>query len=103
MQDVVPIFLVVPRAEIGYVKFIFESYEGVAVARTLDRRAAILVVLTAPDFTAQARIIVASLAEEGACTEIAAPANFDGDWLGSTEGAEPPETSVATPVTSRTG
>ena len=93
--DIVPIWLRVPRREVAYVKFIFESYEGVAVARTLDRRAAILVVMTVPDFVAQARAIVASLAEEGACTEIPEPPGFDGDWLGSTEGDEPPEPSTA--------
>lgn len=87
--DVVPIWLRVPRREVAYVKFIFESYEGVAVARTLDRRVAILVILTVPDFEAQARIIVAALAEEGACTEIPPPASFDGDWLGTIEGDEP--------------
>ena len=88
--DVVPILLRVPRPEVAYVKFIFESYEGVAVARTLDRRVAILVVLTAPDFAAQARAIVASLTEEGACTEIPEPPGFDGDLLGDV----PPEAST---------
>ena len=91
--DVVPIWLRVPRREVAYVKFIFESYEGVAVARTLDRRTAILVLLTAPDFVAQARAIVASLAEEGACVEIPEPPGFDGDWLGSADGDELPVTT----------
>jgi hypothetical protein len=79
--DVVPIFLRVPRAEIAYVKFIFESYEGVAVVRTLDRHAATLVVLAVPDFEAQARLVVAALATEAGVTEIPAPPG-DGDWLG---------------------
>ena len=52
--DVVPIFLQVPRSEIGYVKFILESYEGVAVLRTIDRRAGVLVVVAVPDFLEQA-------------------------------------------------
>ena len=88
--DVVPIWLHVPRREVAYVKFIFESYEGVAVARTLDRRAATIVVLAVPDAAAQARTIVASLAAEGACAEIHEPPGFDGDWLGSMEGDEAP-------------
>ena len=50
VADVEPIFLSVPREEIAYVKFVFESYEGVAVTRTLDRHAALLAVLVAPDF-----------------------------------------------------
>jgi len=80
--DVVPICLRVPRREIAYVKFVFESYEGVATVRTLDRHRATLVVLTTPDFERVARAVVASLAAEGVCEESAPPADFDGDWLG---------------------
>jgi hypothetical protein len=82
VRDVVPIFLALPPREIAYVKFVFESYEGVAVVRTLDRRAALLVVLAAPDFEADARRVVAALAAEGACEETDAPPDTDGDWLG---------------------
>lgn len=75
--DVEPIFLRVPREEIGYVKFVFESYEDVAVTRTLDRRAATLALLVAPDFVAQARAIVAALAAELPVREIPRPPGFD--------------------------
>jgi hypothetical protein len=71
--DVEPLFLRVPREEIAYVKFIFESYEGVAVTRTLDRHAALLAVLVAPDFLPTARTIVAALAQEAGCREVARP------------------------------
>jgi len=74
--DVEPIFLSVPREEIAYVKFVFESYEGVAVTRTLDRHAALLAVLVAPDFLPAARAVVAALASEIACHEIARPAGW---------------------------
>ena len=87
MQDVVPIYLHLPPREIAYVKFVFESYEGIAVVRTLDRRAAYLVVLTVADFEAQARAVVASLAAEGVCVECAAPASWKGDLLGPDEDA----------------
>ncbi|MFN8543941.1 MAG: DUF4911 domain-containing protein [Candidatus Binatia bacterium] len=80
--DVVPIFLRVPRAEVAYVKFVFESYEGVAVMRTLDRHVALLVAIAVPDFVAQARAITASLAAEGVCTEVPSPAGSDADLLG---------------------
>jgi hypothetical protein len=82
VNDVVPIFLRLPPREIAFVKFVFESYEGVAVVRTLDRRAALLVVLAVPDFEAAARAVVASLVAAGACEETVAPAGSDGDWLG---------------------
>ena len=71
--DVQPIFVCVPREEIGYVKFVFESYEDVAVTRTLDRRAATLALLVAPDFVKQARTIIAALAAELPIREIPRP------------------------------
>jgi len=90
MTDVVPIFLLVPRAEIGYVKFIFESYEGVAVLRTIDRHQGLLVVLAVPDFLAQARLVVASLAEEIGCREVDRPPDLD-DLLGPDLGEISPD------------
>ncbi len=92
MIDVVPIVLRVPRAEIAYVKFVFESYEGVAVCRTLDRHAAILAVLAVPDFEPVARRVVAALVAEGVCVELPPPAN-PVDWLGTL--AEPADQSTA--------
>ena len=87
-----PIFLQVAREEIAYVKFVFESYDGVAVTRTLDRHAALLVVLVAPDFLPQARAIVAALGDEAGAREVARPPGFD-DLLGE----EPGAASGATP------
>ena len=81
MRDVIPIYLRLPRAEIGYVKFVFESYEGIAVVRTLDARAGLLVALVAPDFLEQARTVVAALAGELDCVEIPAPPGVE-DLLG---------------------
>jgi hypothetical protein len=85
--DVEPIFLRVPREEIGYVKFVFESYEDIAVTRTLDRRAGTLALLVAPDFLTQARAIVAALAAELPCREVPRPPGW-GDLL-----ADAPESS----------
>jgi hypothetical protein len=86
MRDVVAIYLRLPPREIAYVKFVFESYEGVGLVRTLDRRAATLVVLAAPDFETDARTIVRSLVDEGVCEETDPPAGWDGDWLGPDAG-----------------
>ncbi len=77
VADVEPIFLAVPREEIAYVKFVLESYEGVAVTRTLDRRAALVAILVAPDFLPTARAIVAALADEIPCREVARPPGCD--------------------------
>jgi len=76
-MDVVPLYLRVPRREVAYVKFVFESYEGVAVCRTLDRHEALLVALVVPDALAQARLIVDALVAEGACEEVAGDVGAD--------------------------
>jgi hypothetical protein len=63
--DVVEMRVRVPPAEIAYVKFVFESYEGIAVVRTLDPKVGDIVLLVAPDFAADARQILASLGLAG--------------------------------------
>jgi hypothetical protein len=95
--DVVPIRLRVPRHEIAYVKFVIESYEGVAVTRTVDPRAAVVVALVAPDFLVDARRIVSALAAEGACEEIATPAVPGSDWLGPEPGEPAPSSGDEMP------
>lgn len=80
-SDIVPIRLQVRRRDIAYVKFVIESYEGVAVTRTLDPGRGEVVVLAAADFVPDARRIVAALVAEGACRELA-PSDEPADWLG---------------------
>ena len=94
--DIIPIYLHVPRREIAYVKFVIESYEGVAVTRTVDPAAGLVVALVAPDFLADARRIVAALEAEGACEEVEAPAGQEVDWLGREPGS--PEIPAAEEV-----
>lgn len=72
-RDVEPILLAVPREEIAYVKFVVESYEDVAITRTLDRHTALLALLVAPDFVPEARRIVAALSAEAGCREVEWP------------------------------
>jgi hypothetical protein len=76
-----PIFLHVEPADIALIKFIFESYEGVAVVRTLDRHDAIIVVLVSEDFLEVARQIVLSLHEQVSFEEILPPSGAGEDWL----------------------
>lgn len=59
--DVVEIYLRVPPGDIAYVKFVFESYEGIAVVRTMDRAAAVIVLLVPADLEHEARAILESL------------------------------------------
>jgi hypothetical protein len=76
-----PIFLQLAPADIALVKFLFESYEGVAIVRTVDRRAAVIVALVSPDFLAVARAILADLRTRIAIEEIPPPPGAGEDWL----------------------
>lgn len=79
--DIHPLYLRLAPADIALVKFVFESYEGVGIVRTVDQRAAIVVVLAVPDFLAVAREIIRDLQRQIACVEIDAPPNAADDWL----------------------
>lgn len=75
------IYLRVRPGDIALVKFLFESYEEIAIVRTLDRHAAIIVVLVVPDFLAVARAVVDALRAQIDCEEVVAPAAQGDDWL----------------------
>jgi hypothetical protein len=76
-----PIFLRVAPTDIALVKFVFESYEGVGIVRTLDRHAALVVALVSRDFLADAWGIVADLQQRIECAVVAAPPEAGEDWL----------------------
>jgi Domain of unknown function (DUF4911) len=76
-----PIFLRVAPLDIALLKFVFESYEGVAIVRTIDRRAATIVALVSRDFLTVARGILDDLHGRIAVEEIPPPPEAEGDWL----------------------
>lgn len=76
-----PIFLRLRPRDIALAKFLFESYEDLAIVRTLDRRAAIIVVLAVQDFASEARAVADELCEKIECDIIAAPPEAGDDWL----------------------
>lgn len=75
------IFLRLAPTDIAFLKFVIESYEGVAVVRTLDRRAAVIVVLVSADFRHVMRAILHDLRGRIAFEEIEAPPETADDWL----------------------
>ena len=75
------IYLEIRTEDIAYVKFIFESYEGVGIIRTVDRKKAVIVILVVEDFLTTARSILASLKDEVSLSEITQPADIGDDWL----------------------
>jgi hypothetical protein len=76
-----PIFLRLHPRDIALAKFLFESYEEVAIVRTLDRRAAVIVVLAVEDFAADAHAIAAELCRIIECEIVEAPPEAGDDWL----------------------
>ncbi len=75
------IFLRMAPVDIAFIKFLFETYEEVAIVRTLDRRAAILVVLVCNDFLDVARGILKSARDVIHFEEIPQPPDAGEDWL----------------------
>lgn len=75
------IFLRIDPIDIALVKFVVESYEGVAVVRTIDRRGAVIVLLVSQDFREVAESILASLQGSARFERVAPPEAADQDWL----------------------
>lgn len=82
-MDVIEIYLRVQRTDIAYIKFIIESYEDIAIIRTVDRMKATIVVLAMPDFIVQVREVLVALSQELELYEIPPPDEHEeqSDWL----------------------
>jgi len=78
--DLVEIYLRVRREDVALIKFVLESYEGVGIVRTIDRKQATVVVLAMPDLLDHVRAVLDSLREHMDWYEIPPPAEQD-DWL----------------------
>ena len=78
---VVPLYMRVAPVDIALIKFLFESYEEVGIVRTIDRHTAVIVVLVASDFLADARAILDELQAKRLCQEEPAPPADGDDWL----------------------
>jgi len=78
--DLIEIYLRIQREDIALIKFVLESYEGIAIVRTIDRKRATVVVLAMPDLIEHVRAVLASLREHMDWHEIPPPEEQD-DWL----------------------
>jgi hypothetical protein len=81
MTDLIEVYVRVAPQDIAYLKFIFESYETVGFLRTLDPRAATLVVFLVADFADVGRRILDSVSREITLERIERPADLGDDWL----------------------
>jgi len=79
-MDLIEIYLRIQREDIALIKFVLESYEGIAIVRTIDRKRATVVVLAMPDLIEHVRAALESLREHMDWHEIPPPEEQD-DWL----------------------
>ncbi len=63
----------VPRDEIGYLRFILESYDGLAFVRTLDSREALVEIAFPRSRCQDAEVLLAALADECAMQRMPPP------------------------------
>ncbi len=75
------IYLEIRPQDIAYIKFILESYEGVGMIRTVDRKKAVIVLMVVDDFSSIAQDLLASLKKEIPLKEIARPTEGGEDWF----------------------
>ena len=81
MRDLVEVYVRLRPEDIAYLKFIFESYETVGFLRTIDPKAATLVVFLVPDFVEVGRGILDAVSREIEIEQIGRPADLGDDWL----------------------
>lgn len=62
-----------PRAEIGYLRFILESYDGLAFVRTLDSRAALVEIAFSERRRCDAESLLSALVVECSMTPVPPP------------------------------
>lgn len=79
-MDLIEIYLRIRREDIALLKFVIESYEGIGIVRTIDRKKATVVVLAMPDLIDHVRAVLESLREDMDWYEIPPPSEQD-DWL----------------------
>ena len=80
MNDLTEIYLRVQREDIALLKFTIESYEGIGIVRTIDRKKATVAVLAMPDLLHHVWAVLESLREYMDWYEIPPPEEQD-DWL----------------------
>lgn len=78
--DLCEIYLRLQREDIALLKFAIESYEGIGIVRTIDRKKATVAVLAMPDLLHHVRAVLESLREHMEWHEIPRPQEQD-DWL----------------------
>jgi hypothetical protein len=70
-MDTISLLIQIPPEEIAFLSFILESYEGVAIARTVDPHQGLVELMVAPDYEEEMREILKDLSREFPIKELA--------------------------------
>ena len=81
MTELACVFFRIAPADIAAFKFVVESYEGLAVVRTLDAAAAVVVALVPWDLAETAQGLFDELESQGLVRRVPAPPGLGDDWL----------------------
>jgi hypothetical protein len=63
-MDTVSLFIQIPPEEIAFLSFILESYEGVAIARTVDPLQGLMELMVSPGYQEEMREILQDLSRQ---------------------------------------
>jgi Domain of unknown function (DUF4911) len=66
-------YFILPRAEIGHLRFLLESYDGLAFARTLDKQKGLVEIAYPPSRTRDVESLLKDLTSEVGLQEVDAP------------------------------
>lgn len=69
-MDTISILLQIPPREIAYLTFILESYEGVAIMKTIDPREGIIELMVPSHYQEEIREILQDIAREFPIKEV---------------------------------
>ena len=75
-MDTVSLLIQIPPEEIAFLSFILESYEGVAIARTIDPRQGLLELMVSPDYQEEIREILKDLSRQFPIKELTPAASI---------------------------
>ncbi|MDH3999275.1 MAG: DUF4911 domain-containing protein [Desulfuromonadales bacterium] len=62
-----------PKREIGYLRFILESYDGLVFMRTIDSKQGLVEIAWPPVRAADAKVLIAAMGQEAGLAEVDAP------------------------------
>jgi hypothetical protein len=63
-MDTISLLIQIPPEEIAFLSFIVESYEGVAIARTVDPLRGLMELMVSPDYQEEMREILQDLSQQ---------------------------------------